>query len=308
MSAEYADQMPTAGTPEKVDLDPVGTGPVPAGRLPEGRGDPLQGPSRLLGRQGADRQPGVRHHARMPRCAGKSCRPANATSCPIPTRPIWRRSRANADLDAAGAGRPERRLSRLQHRKEAVRRYKWCARRSTWRSTSRPSSTPCSRAPARSPRTRFRRPSGPTTTTIKDYPYDPEKAKKLLDEAGVADLKTNIWAMPVQRPYNPNARRMAELIQADWAEGRRRGRDRLLRMGRVSEALQSGRARDRAARLDRRQRRSGQLPVRAARLRCRQGRRQPRPLVLQAVRRPADPGQADQPTWPSAPSSTKRPR
>ena len=24
--------------------------------------------------------------------------------------------------------------------------------------------------------------------------------------------------MPVQRPYNPNARRMAELIQADWAK------------------------------------------------------------------------------------------
>ena len=27
-----------------------------------------------------------------------------------------------------------------------------------------------------------------------------------------------IWAMPVQRPYNPNARRMAELIQADFAK------------------------------------------------------------------------------------------
>ena len=25
-----------------------------------------------------------------------------------------------------------------------------------------------------------------------------------------------IWAMPVQRPYNPNARRMAELLQADF--------------------------------------------------------------------------------------------
>jgi dipeptide transport system substrate-binding protein len=53
---------------------------------------------------------------------------------------------------------------------------------------------------------------------IKDYPYDPEAAKKLLEEAGVKNLKTNIWAMPVQRPYNPNARRMAEMIQADWAK------------------------------------------------------------------------------------------
>jgi len=51
-----------------------------------------------------------------------------------------------------------------------------------------------------------------------DYPYDPERAKEMLEEAGVTDLKTDVWAMPVQRPYNPNARRMAELIQADWAK------------------------------------------------------------------------------------------
>ncbi|MEJ2026960.1 MAG: ABC transporter substrate-binding protein, partial [Limibacillus sp.] len=53
---------------------------------------------------------------------------------------------------------------------------------------------------------------------VQDYPYDPEKAKAMLAEAGVSGLKTNIWAMPVQRPYNPNAKRMAELIQADWAK------------------------------------------------------------------------------------------
>jgi dipeptide transport system substrate-binding protein len=50
-----------------------------------------------------------------------------------------------------------------------------------------------------------------------DDPYDPDAAKKMLADAGVTDLKMKIWAMPVQRPYNPNARRMADLIQADFA-------------------------------------------------------------------------------------------
>jgi dipeptide transport system substrate-binding protein len=52
---------------------------------------------------------------------------------------------------------------------------------------------------------------------VEDYPYDPERAKQLLEEAGHGDgFRTDIWAMPVQRPYNPNARRMAEIIQSDW--------------------------------------------------------------------------------------------
>jgi dipeptide transport system substrate-binding protein len=50
-----------------------------------------------------------------------------------------------------------------------------------------------------------------------DDPYDPAAAKAELEAAGVTDLKMKVWAMPVQRPYNPNARRMAELIQADFA-------------------------------------------------------------------------------------------
>ncbi len=53
---------------------------------------------------------------------------------------------------------------------------------------------------------------------VVDDPYDPKAAKKALDDAGVKDLKMKVWAMPVQRPYNPNARRMAEMIQADFAQ------------------------------------------------------------------------------------------
>jgi dipeptide transport system substrate-binding protein len=52
---------------------------------------------------------------------------------------------------------------------------------------------------------------------VEDTPYDVEGAKKLLAEAGhEGGFQTDIWAMPVQRPYNPNGRRMAEMIQADW--------------------------------------------------------------------------------------------
>jgi len=52
---------------------------------------------------------------------------------------------------------------------------------------------------------------------IVDYPFDPEAARAMLAAEGVTDLQMNIWAMPVQRPYNPNARRMAEMMQADLA-------------------------------------------------------------------------------------------
>ena len=54
---------------------------------------------------------------------------------------------------------------------------------------------------------------------LKPRPYDPAKAKELLAAAGFPNgFKTTLWAIPVVRAYMPNGRRAAELIQADWAK------------------------------------------------------------------------------------------
>ena len=128
---------------------------------------------------------------------------------------------------------------------------------------------------------------------IEDDTYDPEAAKKMLEDAGVTDLSMKVWAMPVARPYNPNARRVAELIQADFAAVGVTVEIVSYEWAEYLERSQGEGPRRRGhARLDRRQRRSGQLPRHAARLRRRR-RQQPRAVVQRGVRGPDPEGQDD---------------
>lgn len=54
---------------------------------------------------------------------------------------------------------------------------------------------------------------------IEEYAYDPEKAKELLAEAGLADgFEMELWAMPVPRPYMPDGEKVAEVIQKNLAD------------------------------------------------------------------------------------------
>ena len=77
---------------------------------------------------------------------------------------------------------------------------------------------------------------------VKDDAYDPEKAKQMLEAAGVKNFKMKIWAMPISRPYMPNARRAAELIQSDF---KKVGVDAEIVSMEWGEYVKAGKARDR---------------------------------------------------------------
>ena len=53
---------------------------------------------------------------------------------------------------------------------------------------------------------------------LKPTPHDPDKARKLLAAAGLANgFEIDVWVPPISRQYNPDMRKTAEILQADWA-------------------------------------------------------------------------------------------
>ncbi len=214
MSAEYADQMLAAGTPEKLDLEPVGTGPF---QLVDYQKDAV---IRYKANEDFWGGPAAIDNLVFAITPDASVRyqKLKAGECQVMAYPN------PADIPAM-AQDPDVNLLEQEGLNIGYHAYN------------------TEKKPFDDPRVRkalnmavnkeaiieavfqgagkvAKNPIPPTmwsyNDAVEDDPYDPEAAKKLLAEAGVTNLKTNIWAMPVQRPYNPNAKRMAELIQADW--------------------------------------------------------------------------------------------
>ncbi|BAT58320.1 periplasmic dipeptide transport protein precursor [Variibacter gotjawalensis] len=76
---------------------------------------------------------------------------------------------------------------------------------------------------------------------IKDYAYDPGGAQRLLNEAGRGNgFETELWYMPVSRPYASDSRRAAEMIQADLARIGVRVTLKTAEWGAYRNALQAG--------------------------------------------------------------------
>ncbi len=77
--------------------------------------------------------------------------------------------------------------------------------------------------------------------SVKDDAFNPEEAKKLLAAAGYPNgFTTDLWAMPVQRPYNPNAKRIAELMQADLAKVGVKAEIKSFEWGEYRKRMQNG--------------------------------------------------------------------
>lgn len=54
---------------------------------------------------------------------------------------------------------------------------------------------------------------------VPETKYSVEKARELLKKAGFPNgFETEMWTLPVSRPYNPNGKKMGELMQADLAK------------------------------------------------------------------------------------------
>ena len=190
---------------------------VPAGAVPEGRENPLQGVRPLLGRQTEDRPAGVFDHAGCDgalRQAAKERVPGDA----VPQPGGSGAHAAGRQPSGDGKIRLEYRLPGVQYPEKPLDNVK--VRQALALAVNKPAIIEAVFHGAGQPAKNLLPPTQwGSNAQLEDYPYSPERAKQLLQEAGLGQgFDIDLWAMPVQRPYNPNAKRMAEMIQADWAK------------------------------------------------------------------------------------------
>lgn len=216
-SAEYADKMLAAGTPEKVDMNPIGTGPFMLVQY--------QKDSRILYKAFPEYWQG---RAKLDRLVYSITPDASVryaklekNECqvmPFPNPADLPRMRANPDITLMQKSGLNTGFLSFNTTKAPLDQVK--VRQALAMAINKPAIID---AIFKGTGTAAKNILPPDVWSadkdLQDYAYDPARAKTLLQEAGIKPgTEIALWAMPVQRPYNPNARRMAEMIQADWAK------------------------------------------------------------------------------------------
>jgi len=216
-SAEYADAMLKAGTPEKVDMNPIGTGPFELVQY--------QKDSRILYKAFPDYWQGK---AKLDRLVFSITPDASVryaklekNECqvmPFPNPADLDKMRANPDITLEQKAGLNTGFLAFNTTKAPTDNVK--VRQALAMAINKPAIIEAIFKGTGTVAKNILPPGvWSADKDLKDYDYDPEKAKTLLQQAGVKPgTEIALWAMPVQRPYNPNARRMAEMIQSDWAK------------------------------------------------------------------------------------------
>ncbi|AUG98899.1 ABC transporter substrate-binding protein [Prodigiosinella confusarubida] len=217
MSAEYANNMMKAGTPEKIDLDPIGTGPF---QLVQYQKD-----SRILYKKFAGfwgTKPGIDRlvfsitpdaSVRYAKLQKDECQ-----IMPYPNPADLASMRKDKDITLLE--KPGLNVGYLAFNVEKKPLDNVKVRQAlTYAVNKKAIIEAVYQGAGQAAKNLIPPTMWGYNDAVKDYSYDPAKAKELLKEAGLPNgFSIDLWAMPVQRPYNPNARRMAEMIQADWAK------------------------------------------------------------------------------------------
>ncbi|EEG86506.1 ABC transporter, substrate-binding protein, family 5 [Proteus penneri ATCC 35198] len=215
LSAEYADNMMKAGTPEKVDLEPIGTGPFQLqqyqkdSRILYKANDQYWGKKPDIDRLVFSITPDA--SVRYAKLQKGECQ-----VMPFPNPADIEKMKQNSDINLLE--QPGLNVGYISFNVEKKPLDNQKVRQALSMAVNKDAII---EAVYQGAGQKAKNLIPPTmwgyNDDIVDYEYNPEKAKALLKEAGLADGFTiDLWAMPVQRPYNPNARRMAEMVQADW--------------------------------------------------------------------------------------------
>ena len=229
-----------AGTPEKIDQEPIGTGPFYLVQYQKDAVIRYKAFPRILGRQGEDRRPRLRDHAGCLRALGQAAEgrmPRHALSEPGRPRRDHARIRTSQVLEQPGLNVGYLAYNTQKKPFDDVR-----VRKAINMAINKKAIID---AVYLSTGIAAKNPIPPTmwsyNDAIKDDPYDPDAAKKLLAEAGYPNgFETDLWAMPVQRPYNPNAKRIAELMQADLAKVGVKAEIKSFEWGEYRKRMQAG--------------------------------------------------------------------
>lgn len=218
LSSEYADQMLKAGTPQKVDTDPIGTGPFQLVQYQKDTRILYKAfPQYWQGKSKIDRlifsiTPDA--SVRMAKLEKNECQ-----VMPFPNPADLTRLKNNKEIALMSKSGLNTGFLSFNTQKKPLDNVK--VRQALSMAINKASIIEAVFQGTGTAATSLL-PPGVWSSEDKEpkaSEFSVEKAKALLAEAGYPNgFDMDLWAMPVQRPYNPNARRMAEMIQSDWAK------------------------------------------------------------------------------------------